>query len=298
MVRDPEPPSTRRKLALVIGSGALKCAAAFGVAKVLQREGVPIDMVVGCSGGALCAAWVAAGGHDPDAAAAEFAARWVGAFDRVNHRSVLSALFPRLLRFAGQASIVDDRHINETLRAYAGDARIEDRPIRLFIVATDFIHGDRVVLSQGPLFDALRASVALPLVLPPWQVQGRRLVDGAVSDPVPVDVAIQEGGDIILAVGFENALATQFESGMDMVMQLQSLMMNHMVRAQYAFYSLSHHAEVLPIIPQIASRVGLRDVHLVPELVACGERAAELQVPYLRRLFAASAGAHGTDGAT
>jgi len=278
---------TRPKVALVIGSGALKCAAAFGVVKVLQREGVPIDLVVGCSGGAFCAAWVSGGGGDADAAAAQFATEWTGAFDRVNYRSILGAIFPRLLRFAGHASIIDDRALNRAIRAYAGDAQIEDRAVPLHLVATDFVGGEKVVLSRGPLFDAIRASIALPLVLPPWHVDGRRLVDGAVSDPLPLDVAIREGSDIILAVGFENALASTFESGMGMVMQLQSLMMNHLVRAQYAFHSLSHHAEVLPIIPEIELRIGLKDVHLVPYLVECGERAAEQQLPYLQRLLKA-----------
>lgn len=281
------PPQTnpRRKVALVIGSGALKCAAAFGVAKVLQREGVPIDMVVGCSGGAFCAAWLSDGGRDADAAAALFAQGWAGAFGRVNYRSILGAIFPRLLGFSEQASIFDDGAVNAGIRSFAGDATVEGRPIPLFLVATDFVSGEKVVLSSGSLFDAIRASIALPLILPPWRVQGRRLVDGAVSNPLPVDVAIQHGTEIILAVGFENALASGFDSGIGLVVQLQALMMNHLVRAQYAFHSLSHHAEVLPIIAQIDRRVGLKDIHLVPYLVGCGEQAAELQMPYLRRLL-------------
>jgi NTE family protein len=276
---------TRRKVALVIGSGALKCAAAFGVAKVLHREKVPVDMVVGCSGGAFCAAWLSGGGLDADAAAALFAQGWAGAFNRVDYRAILGAIFPRVLGFSDQASIFDDRTVNAGIRSFAGDATIEGRPIPLFLVATDFLTGEKVVLSSGSLFDAIRASIALPLILPPWRVDGRRLVDGAVSNPIPVDVAIQHGTEIILAVGFENALASGFDSGMGLVVQLQSMMTNHLVRAQYAFHSLSHHAEVVPIIAQFERRIGLKDIHLVPYLVQCGEQAAEQQMPYLRRLL-------------
>ena len=281
----PGQPNPRRKVALVIGSGALKCAAAFGVAKVLHREGVPIDMVVGCSGGAFCAAWLLGGGRDADAAAALFAKGWAGAFARVDYRSILGAIFPRVLGFSDEASIFDDRAVNARIRSFAGDATIEGQPIPLFLVATDFVSGEKVVLSSGSLLDAIRASIALPLILPPWRVQGRRLVDGAVCNPIPVDVAIQHGTEIILAVGFENALATGFDSGMGLAVQLQSLMMNHLVRAQYAFHSLSHHTEILPIIAQIEGRIGLRDVHRVLYLVQCGEQAAEQQMPYLRRLL-------------
>ncbi len=222
----------RRKVALVIGAGALKCAAAFGVAKVLHREGVPIDMVVGCSGGAFCAAWLSGGGVDADAGAALFAEGWSRAFSRVDYRSILGAIFPRVLGFSDQASIFDDRAVNAGIRSFAGDATVEGQSIPLFLVATDFVSGEKVVLSSGSLFDAIRASIALPLILPPWRVEGRRLVDGAVSNPIPVDVAIQHGTEIILAVGFENALASGFDSGIGLVVQLQSLMTNHLVRAQ------------------------------------------------------------------
>jgi len=287
MEADLAPSRIGRKVALVIGSGALKSLAAFGVVKVLQREQIDIDMIVGCSGGAFCAAWLAGGGDNADDAARWLAQEWAGAFDRVKYRAILSAFFPRLLRFSETASIVDDRAINAGIDRFAGQSRIESQRVPLFLVATDLVSGEKVVLSAGRLADGLRASIALPLILPPWRMAGRLLVDGAVSDPLPVDVAIQEGADLILAVGFENTLAPQFDSALGLVMQLQSMMMNHLVRAQYAFHNLSHHAEVLPIIPEFDKPVGLKDVHLVPQLVRCGEAAAELQMPYLRRLLAA-----------
>ncbi|MEO7242994.1 MAG: patatin-like phospholipase family protein [Variovorax sp.] len=272
----------------MIGSGALKSVAAFGVVKVLQREQIDIDMVVGCSCGAFCAAWLARGGSDADNAARLLAQEWTGSFNRVNYRTILGAFFPRLLRFSEMASIHDDRAINDGIYRFAGDARIESQRIPLFLVATDLVSGEKVVLSGGRLADALRATIALPLILPPWPVAGRLLVDGAVSNPLPVDVAIQEGADLILAVGFENALAPRFDSALNLVTQLQSMMMNHLVRAQFAFHNLSHHAEVLPIIPEFDKPIGLKDVHLIPDLVRCGEAAAELQMPYLRRLLAAT----------
>ena len=64
------------------------------------------------------------------------------------------------------------------------------------------LHGEKVALSEGSLFDAIRASLAIPIIFPPWEVDGRLLIDGAVSDPLPIDVAIQDGADIIIAMGF------------------------------------------------------------------------------------------------
>lgn len=282
------PPAGRRpRVALVIGSGALKCAAAFGVMKVLQRESIPVDMVVACSGGAFCGLWVAAGGRDADAEARRFAQGWAGAFDRLSYRSILGALFPRLFGFDVRRGILDDGAVNRAVRDYAGDRRFEDLPVPMHLVATDFITGEKVVLSSGSLFDAVRATISIPMVLPPWELLGRQLVDGAVCDPLPVDVAVREGADVIIAMGFEEPLQDAIGSGMGMVMQLKSVIVNHLYRSQYAFYNLSHHAEVVPIIPDIDIPVGLRDVHLVPQLVALGAHAAEREAPYLRQLVAA-----------
>lgn len=274
-------------MALVIGSGALKCAAGFGVMKALQREAIPIDRVVACSGGAFCGVWIADGGGDADHHAARFVRGWDGAFDRVSYRGILSAVLPRLFGFDGRTGIVDERAVNQSIRDYVGERRFEDLAVPLHLVATDFRTGEQVVMSSGSLFDAIRSTISIPLVFPPWEVDGRQLVDGAVCDPLPIDVALREGADVIIAMAFEESLQPSIRSGMGLVVQLKSIIVNHLYRSQYAFYSLSHHAEVVPIIPDIDVKVGVRDVHMVPRLVELGEQAAEAALPALRRLISA-----------
>jgi NTE family protein len=254
--------------------------------KILQREAIPIDMVVACSGGAFCGVWVASGGGDADAESRRFVRGWSGAFDRMSYRSIFQALFPRLFRLTGRFGLIDDATVNRAIRDYAGERRFEDLVIPLHMVATDYTTGEQVVISSGPLFDGIRATISIPMVLPAWKLGNRRLVDGAVSSPLPVDIAIREGADVIIAMGFEESLESEIDTGLGHVLHLKSLMVNHLFRSQYAFYSLSHHAEVLPIIPAFDRPVGLRDLHLVEHLVALGEQAAEQEMPYLRRLLA------------
>ena len=102
---------------------------------------------------------------------------------------------------------------------------------------------------------------------------------------MPVDVAIREGADIILAVGFEEVLQTDFPSGLALTKQVIGVATNHLLRAQFAFHSMVHHAEVIPIIPDFGQPVGLRDTHLIPHLVSQGAEATEKEMPYLRRLL-------------
>lgn len=277
---------TRPKVALVIGSGALKCAAAFGAMKVLQREEVPIDMVVACSGGAFCATWVAGGGQDPlDDCVEQFLAGWRAAMGRVSFRALMQFTFPRLSQASRRVGLVDDRKLNDVLRNWVGERRFEDLPIPMHLVATDSRTGEQVVLSRGALLDGIRATISVPVMFPAWPLDGRELVDGAVCDPLPVDVAIREGAEVIIAMGFEETLERDLRSALGRVLHLQSLVVNHLFRAQYAFYNLSHHAEMVPIIPEFDHPVGMRDLHLVPHLVQRGEEAAERQMPYIRRLL-------------
>lgn len=276
----------RPRLALVIGSGGLKCVAAFGAMKVLRREAIPIDMVVACSGGAFCGLWAAEGGGDADTAVDRFAQASRGAFERFSHRGLLAALLPKFFGDHRPLGILDDRALNRSIRQYVGERRFEDLTLPLHLVATDFDTGEKQVLSSGSLFDAIRATTAIPLIFSSWPVGGRQLVDGAVCDPLPIDIAVREGADIIIAIGFEESLQTGGRSVIDRVMQLKTVVVNHLYRSQYAFYSLSHHAEVVPIIPDIDFPVGLRDTDRIPRLVELGARAAEREIAYLRRLMA------------
>ncbi len=282
------PVPARHKVAVAIGSGALRCAAAYGVVDVLLREGIPVDMVVACSGGAFCGVWLADGAPgDGETESRRFARGWEGSFDSPSWRSIAKALFPRAFGYDPALGLVDDARINRAVRDYVGERRFEDLKLPLHLVATDFDTGEQVVLSRGRLFDAIRASIAIPMVLPPWSIDGRRLVDGALCDPLPVDIAVREGADVIIAVGFEESLQPRgtIQSGLGMVLQLKTVLVNHLFRSQYAFYSFSHHAEVIPVMPDFRTPIGLRDHSLVPEIVERGREAAEREVPYLRRLL-------------
>jgi NTE family protein len=279
---------SRPRVAVVVGSGGLKCVSALGALKVLLREGVPVDMAVGCSGGSLCAAWLARGGRDADAEADRFVRSLHGMFQRIDYRGIVRGLLPGLFAFRPDFALLDDRRVNEAIRDAVGETTFADTTIPLHVVATDFATGEKVVLSSGRLRDAIRASIAIPLMLRPWTVDGRRLTDGGASDPLPVDVAMREGADVIVAMGFEEALQPQLRNPLQLMLHMKSTTVNHLLRSQYAFYSLTHHAEVIPIIPEFDRHVGLNDHHEVPWLIRQGELAAERELPYLRRLLGLS----------
>lgn len=277
--------SPPKRTALVIGSGAVKCAAAIGIKRVLEREAIPIDLVVGCSGGSIYAAFLALGlsAEEMEALTRTLWTREV--MTKRDTRSILSAIFPKLFKFDGGFGMVDDSRVWEALRPPLGGRTFAEAQIPLHIVATDFANGERVILAEGSIHDAVRASIAIPFVWKPWEIDGRMLCDGCLSDPMPVDVAIREGADVILTMGFEAEYPRRVSSGLRFAFQVTSVYTNNLYRANYAFHNLAHHAEILPVMPEFEQRVGLLDTAKVPYVIEQGERAAEDVVPYLKRLL-------------
>ena len=159
--------------------------------------------------------------------------------------------------------------------------------IPLKLIATELLTGEKVILTEGKIRDAVRASLAIPIIFPPWEIDGRLMIDGGVSDPLPIDVAIQEGADIIIAMGFSLSYRTRFRSMTAVQEQLNSIYMNNILNATYGFYNLAHHAEIFPIMPEFDEPLGMFDVDKLPEIIEKGAEATRRNLPYIKRLMEA-----------
>lgn len=278
-----------KRVALVIGSGSVKCAAALGLYRALLRENIQIEMVVGTSGGSIYAALIALG-HSPQEAQEMSMRLWTREVTaKHNTRALWQILLPNVFGFDENFGTVDDTLVMERFRAAYGDKKIEDAKIPLYITATDFEHGAQVVLTQGKLVDAIRGSIAIPYIFKAHRVDGKLLVDGYLTDPLPIGVAIKEGANVILAMGFESPYQGKINALMRYTFQVSSIMSNNLLKANFAFHSMAHHGEVIPILPQFKQHIGLFDTDKIPYLIDEGERAADEQMPYLKKLLANSA---------
>lgn len=173
-------------VSLVLGSGGARGLAHIGVIQWLTENGYAIRSIAGSSIGALV------GGIYANRKL-EVYAEWVLALERMQ---VLRLLDPTI----GSAGLFKGERIIQVLRELVGDADIASLPIRFTAVATDLESGEEVWLRQGPLFDAIRASMATPSVFTPARRGGRTLVDGAVVNPVPVAPTVDDPTDLTIAV--------------------------------------------------------------------------------------------------
>jgi NTE family protein len=276
----------RKRVAQVIGSGSVNCAAAIGLAKVLAREQIALDLLVGCSAGSIFASLMALG--KPSDEVAEMAARlWTRELtEGRDHRAILSIVLPRLLGFGERFGMRSDRRVRHALGEAFGEARIEDMKIPLLVTATDFRTGEQVVIDRGSVRDAIRASIAIPFVFSPWDVGGRLCVDGFLSDPLPVGPAVREGADVIIAMGFESNYQERINSAGRFALQLSSIMTNNLLRSRFAFHNVAHHGEVIAIVPEFRERIRLFDTDRIPYLIEEGERATQAVLPHLKSVLA------------
>ena len=180
-------------VSLVLGSGGARGLAHIGVIQWLTENGYVIRSIAGSSMGALVGGIYATN-------KLEVYAEWVLALERMH---VLRLLDPTL----GSPGLFKGERIINALRQLIGDCNIEDLPIAFTAIATDLDSGDEVWLRQGNLFDAIRASMATPLVFTPFMHGERLLIDGAVVNPVPVAPTLEDTTDLTIVVDLSGPAA-------------------------------------------------------------------------------------------
>jgi len=176
----------RESVSLVLGSGGARGLAHIGVIKWLEEHGYAIRSIAGSSMGALIGGIYASGQLD-------IYEHWVRALRKRDVMFLLDFAYSRAGLFSG------DRIIKK-LRDMLGDKQIEELSISFTAVATDLHAGREVWLTRGSLFDAIRASIAIPTVFTPVKYQGHLLVDGGLLNPVPIAPTLKDITDITVAV--------------------------------------------------------------------------------------------------
>jgi len=176
----------QKTVSLVLGSGGARGLAHIGVIRWLEENGYRIKSISGSSMGALVGGIHAIGKLD------EFE-QWV--------RAVTKSDMVKLLDLSlGTDGLFKGGKIIDTLKELVGDSRIEDLPIKFTAVAANISRAREVWFDQGPMFDAIRASISLPIIFTPYNHNGEDLVDGGILNPVPIAPTFSDHSDMTIAV--------------------------------------------------------------------------------------------------
>lgn len=269
-------------LALVLGSGGVRSVAALGIADVLVNAGLKPDLVVGCSSGALFGACVAMGLTGEPGLEAAMRLWSAELTEQKRWRAYLELIAPRFMRFDARFSMRDAGLIRARVERAFGDARLEDLATPLRVVATVAASGESRVLTRGRVADAVRASMALPIIFPSVEIDGQRLSDGVISDPLPVAAA--RDADAVITLGFRGAMPRRIDRASRLVAQVTTAMINNLQQARIEAARAAGQ-RMLHIEIDIDRRVGLWDTAAMPRIFETGRRAATDQLPAIRRLL-------------
>lgn len=176
----------KKEISLVLGSGAARGMAHIGVIHYLQEHNYEIKYISGSSIGALIGGIFAAGKLN-------LYTEWVTALKRKNIIRLLDISFSKKSIFKGEKII-------GVLNEMIGDHNIEELPIGFTAVATDLLKQKEIWFSKGPLFEAIRASMAVPMIFSPVTVSGSILVDGGIINPIPIAPTLNDNTELTIAV--------------------------------------------------------------------------------------------------
>jgi NTE family protein len=182
------------RIGLALGSGSARGLAHIGVLRAIEEAGVRIDAIAGTSMGAFVGAMYAAG-------RLRELERGFSGLDWSGIAALLDPVFPR-------SGLIDGQKIGEFLRQHIDVPRIESLRIPFQAIATDLSSGEEVVLGQGDLVQAVRASIAVPGVFNPVRTNGRVLVDGGLVNPVPVSAVRAMGAGLVIAVDLNHDIVS------------------------------------------------------------------------------------------
>jgi NTE family protein len=209
------------KTAFVLAGGGSLGAVEVGMLRTLAAAGLRPDFIVGASAGAINGAHFAA---DPSPAGV---ARLEQVWRNITRRDVMPLGLRDLLRIAWRRDhMVDPSGLRRLLEKHLAYRRLEDAAVPVHVVATDRALGSEVLLSAGPVVDAVLASTAIPGVFPPVRIDGRELIDGGVANNTPISSALRLGARriVVLPTGFACALKRAPSSAIGQALHALSLL--------------------------------------------------------------------------
>ncbi len=283
------------KVGLALGGGAARGLAHIGVLKVLEREKVPIDVITGTSIGALVGGVFAV---MRDAARTEERfRRFVTSkeFKRDEFDFLVESKHTKpgilysvsnLLRkgifyslSVAKTSFISAEHFAHNINSLLDDVPIEKMPMPFAPLAVDIDTAEEVMFSAGSLRRAVAASCAIPGLLPPIEVGGRRLIDGGWIHKVPVLPAFQLGADITIGVDISKEIedTRALRKGFDIMVRANAIKGEALKRLQCVF------ADVM-IEPDVG-HIHWADFSALDDAIVAGERAAEKALPEIHRLL-------------
>ncbi|MGB2078911.1 MAG: patatin-like phospholipase family protein, partial [Vibrio sp.] len=288
----------RPTIAVVFAGGGAKGAAHVGVLKELERMRIPVDIVTGTSMGAYVGALYAMGMSPEQIEKSMTSVDWnTGYRDRVERSEkrlrekayddkyqIQADLGLNREGFSVPKGVVQGQNMLQLIRQTSGNPSefksFDDLAVRYRAVATDVVNLKPVVLDKGSLVDVMMASMSVPGALPPYEYQNMLLVDGGVTNNMPVDVARSLGADIIIAIDISTNYKTKEQ--LTTLLSVADQLSNYMVRRSTQEQTEKLLNQDILIKPAVGS-METTDFVDMPKALKLGQEAAVAHKSQLSR---------------
>lgn len=263
--------SKKPKIGLALGSGGSRGLAHIGVIKLLLDNDIPIDFIAGSSAGALIGALYAS-------------TRDIDFVERVAMESNQGQLMGFMFDIATQGGLLSGDRVEQFIRKNLNNVQFDNVRIPFAAVATDLRSGESVVLKEGDVTSAVRASISVPLVFEPVTHGSRLLVDGGLSQPIPVDVVRDMGADIVIGVNLDAPCAHVNELNEVTITAIAGATMN--ILRHHLAYMHQRDADIV-VEPKFEKQdlIGWEDFLHAKDLIDKGQDAMEAVMPQLRDIL-------------
>lgn len=285
--------SKRLKIGLALGGGGARGLAHIGVIKTLEKERIPIDIITGTSMGAIIGGVYALNKDTEEIKKiADKYAEIMHAFNlnlnfSQEERKEKPLFLKRIADLLKKGYILNqelrNKYLNEgeelkkILRELVGDRTFAEVKIPFAVVATDLIKGEKIILQDGELFNALLASASIPGIFPPISLNRKILVDGGIVEVVPIETARTLGADFVIAVSVSSSLKKKYEfnNAVEILFRSDEITSNYLRRLQLSF------ADVV-ITPKVG-RFHWSDFSKPEQCIREGEIAAQSSILEIKK---------------
>lgn len=248
-----------KKISLALDSGSAKGMAHIGVIETLEKEGYQITAVAGSSMGAIVAAYFCLGKLD-------ILKSWLTG---LNKKSTF-----KTLDFSFSGGFIGGKKLMQAFEEHLGDAVFSDTKIPLYITATNLDTGKERIFSEGPIIHAIRASISVPGVMRPYLYEGNYYVDGAVTNPLPVDVLHNNKHKNIVAVHLHEYIEERDSSSVPGVLETMVRSMGIVSR----YLAKAKMQEAVAVIEPKVAGIDMFHFYQANEVIAYGAQAAKSAV--------------------
>jgi NTE family protein len=260
------------KIAVVLGGGGIKPYSAIPLIRFLEKHEIPVEILVGCSGGSIMVSlW--ASGYSPDRMLKEVAPRVNKSTFKPNWRAAMGVAGLPYGNLGKTSALVHAGPIRKLFHEIWGETRLEDLPVKTILQVTDFTTGEGFGLESGLLADCVYASSAIYPLLPAIQINDRWLYDGGFTAPVPILQAVKHNADIIIAVDFLEKFNQDPKGIFDNLMHTGKQSAKALSASQVALTLNLHHAEIIYMKVEFEKFISFWEIEKFPEIMEAGEKA-------------------------